>query len=97
MSSLINRTREAKPMRRIRSRVVAGVTTIAISAAAAATAVVATAAPAQARPRSCANITQSMMFFELAMEMDTGASARYLVQDTRMYNYEVRLYNAAGC
>jgi hypothetical protein len=93
MSSLINRTREAKPMRRIRSRVVAGVAVTAISAAG----VVATTATAQARPRSCWNIGQSMMFFQLAMQMDTGASARYLVQDTRMYNYEVGLSNAAGC
>jgi hypothetical protein len=93
MSSLITRPREAKPMRRIRSRVVAGVTAIAIPAAA----LVATAAPAQARPRSCANIAQSMMFFELAMQLDTGASARYLVQDTRMFIYELRLYNGAGC
>lgn len=97
MSSLINRTREAKPMSRIRSRAVAGVTAIAISGAAAAAAVVATAAPAQARPRSCMNIMQSMMFFELAMELDTGVSAQYFAQDSRMFNYEVRLYNNAGC
>ena len=93
MSSLFNRTREAKLMRRIRSRVVAGVAAIAISAAA----VVATAAPAQARPRSCANIMQSMMFFELAMQLDTGDSAQYLAQDTRMFNYNVRLFHAADC
>ncbi|MDQ1463417.1 MAG: hypothetical protein QOC73_358 [Actinomycetota bacterium] len=93
MSSLIDRTREAKPMRRIRSRVVAGVAAISISGAA----VVAAAVPAQARPRSCWNISQSMMFFDLAMQMDTGAYARYLVQDTRMYNYEVGLFNRAGC
>jgi hypothetical protein len=93
MSSLINRTREAKPMRRIRSRVVAGVTATAISGAA----VVAIAAPAQARPRSCANIMQSVIFFELAMQGDTGPYARYLAEDTRMYNLEMRLYNGAGC
>ena len=93
MSTLINHAREAKPMRRISSHVVAGVAAIAISA----TAIVATAAPAQARPRSCMNIMQSMMFFELAMQMDTGASAQYLAGDTRMFNYEVRVYNGAGC
>lgn len=97
MSSVINRTREAEPMRRIRSRVVTSVTAIAISAATAAAAVVATAAPAQARPRSCANIMQTMIFFELATQGDTGASAQYFAQDNRMFNYEVRLYNAAGC
>jgi putative Ca2+/H+ antiporter (TMEM165/GDT1 family) len=93
MSSLINRTREVKPMRRIRSRVVAGVAATAMSAAA----VVAIAAPAQARPRSCANIMQSMMFFALAIQMDTGESAQYLAQDTRMFNYNVRLFHGAGC
>jgi hypothetical protein len=93
MSALINRTREARPARRIRSRVVAGVAAIAIPA----TAVVATAAPAQARPRSCANIAQSVMFFELAMQGDTGASARYLAGDTRMFMYETRLFTSAGC
>ena len=93
MSSLINRTREAKPMRRIRSRVVAGVAAFAIPA----TALVVTAAPAQARPRSCANIAQSMMFFDLAMQGDTGASAGYLAMDTRMFMYEVRLFASSGC
>jgi hypothetical protein len=93
MSELINRTREAKPMRRIRSRVVAGVAAAAMSG----TAVVAIAAPAQARPRSCANIMQSMLFFELAMQGDTGPQAGYLAQDTRMYNYEVKVYARAGC
>jgi hypothetical protein len=93
MSSLINRTREVKPMRRIRSRVVAGVAATAMSAAA----VVAIAAPAQARPGSCANIMQSMMFFALAIQMDTGESAQYLAQDTRMFNYNVRLFHGAGC
>lgn len=93
MSSRFNRTRAAEPMHRIRSRVIAGGAAIAISAAA----VVATAAPAQARPRSCANIMQSMMFFELAMQLDTGASSQYLARDTRMFNYEIRIYNGAGC
>lgn len=93
MSSFINRGREAKPMRRIRSRVVAGVAAIAIPAAA----VVATAAPAQARPRSCDNLMQSMMFFALAIQMDSGDSAQYLAQDTRMFNYNVRLFHGQGC
>jgi hypothetical protein len=93
MSSLINHTREPKPMRRIRSRVVAGVAAIALSA----TGLAVTAGSAQARPRSCWNIGQSMEFFWLAMQMDTGASAQYFAQDNRMYNYEIRLYNAAGC
>lgn len=93
MSSLINRTREGKPTRRIRSRVVAGVAAVAIPAAA----LVATAAPAQARPRSCDNLMQSMMFFALAIQMDTGESAQYLALDTRMFNYNVRLFHGGGC
>ena len=78
-------------MRRIRSRVVAGVAAIAIPAAA----LVVTAAPAQARPRSCDNIMQSMIFFELAMQGDTGESAQYFAQDNRMFNMEARLYRTA--
>jgi hypothetical protein len=97
MPSLISRTHEAKPIRRIRSRVVAGVAAIAMSATAAAAIGVATAGTAQARPRSCANIAQSMEFFWLAMTYDTGASTQYFAQDNRMYNYEIGLYNAAGC
>lgn len=38
-----------------------------------------------------------MEFFWLAMQSDTGASAQYFAQDNRMHNYELRLYNAAGC
>ena len=93
MSALINRTREAAPTHRIRARVSAGVVAIALSA----TGLAVTAGSAQARPRSCWNIGQSMEFFWLAMTNDTGASAQYFAQDNRMYNYEVRLYNAAGC
>jgi hypothetical protein len=93
MSSLISRTRAAKPMHRIGARIGAGVVAIAISGAGLA----ATAGTAQARPRSCANIMQSMEFFWLAMTNDTGASARYFAQDNRMYNYEIGLYNGAGC
>jgi hypothetical protein len=93
MSSLISRTQAAKPMHRIGARVGAGVVAIALSAAGLAV----TAGSAQARPRSCWNIGQSMEFFWLAMTNDTGASAQYFAQDNRMYNYEVRLYNAAGC
>ena len=91
MSSLNNRTREAKPMRRIRSRVVAGVAAVAIPAAA----LVSIAGPAQARPRSCDNILQSMIFFELAMQGDSGDSAHYFAQDQRMFNYEAALYRRA--
>jgi hypothetical protein len=93
MSSLISRTQAAKPMHRIGARVGAGVVAIALSA----TGLAVTAGSAQARPRSCWNIGQSMEFFWLAMTNDTGASAQYFAQDNRMYNYEVRLYNAAGC
>jgi len=93
MSSLITRTRAAKPIHRIGARVGAGVVAIALSA----TGLAVTAGSAQARPRSCWNIGQSMEFFWLAMQMDTDASAQYFAQDNRMYNYEIRLYNAAGC
>ena len=92
MLPLINRTRAALP-RRIRSRAVASVAAIAVSGAA----LVTIAAPAQALPRSCDNIAQSIMFFELAIDSDTGPYARYLAQDTRMWNYEVRLYYASDC
>lgn len=27
----------------------------------------------------------------------TRAYVQYLAQDTRMFNYEIRLYNSAGC
>ncbi len=103
MSSLITRssdhtrsadhTRNAKPTRRVRSRVTAAVAAIGVSAAI----VVATADPAQARARSCDNIAQSMIFFWLAMEDDTGVNAHYLAGDTRMYNLQVSLYRGAGC
>jgi hypothetical protein len=91
MSSLLKQT--PKPTHRIRSRVIAGVAAIAIPA----TALVATAAPAQARPRSCANIQQTLMFFALAIQMDTGESASYLAQDTRQFNANARLYHSGGC
>jgi len=93
MSSPISRTQAARPMHRIGARVGAGVVAIALSAAGLAV----TAGSAQARPRSCWNIGQSMEFFWLAMRSDSGASAQYFAQDNRMYNYEIRLYNAAGC
>jgi len=93
MLSLIKRAQASMSTRPIRSRVVAGVAAFAIPA----TALVVTAAPAQARPRSCANIAQSMMFFDLAMQGDTGASAGYLAVDTRMFMYEVRLFASSGC
>jgi len=93
MSSLINRPRAANKVRRFRSRMVAGVAATAMSA----TAVVAIAAPAQARPRSCDNISQSMLFFDLAMQGDTGPYAIYLARDTRMFMYEVSLFARSGC
>ncbi len=80
-------------MHRIGARVGAGVAAVAISAAGLAV----TAGPAQARPRSCANIMQSMEFFWLAMTYDTGAQAAYFARDNRMYNYEIGLYNSQGC
>ena len=93
MSSLSSRTRGARPVSRLRTRLVASAAAIALSG----TAVVASAVPAQARARSCENIGQSMMFFWLAMESDTGAYAGYWAADNRMYNYEIRVYNNAGC
>jgi hypothetical protein len=90
MSPHVTATLGTKPMR---TRVVASVAAIAMSGIA----VVGSAVPAQARPRSCANISQSMEFFYLAMQMDTGASAGYWATDNRMYNYEIGLYNRAGC
>ena len=72
---------------------IAAIAAIAISG----TVVLATASPAQAMPRSCNDIMSSVMFFELAMDGDTGPYARYWARDSRMFNYEIRLYNNAGC
>ena len=58
---------------------------------------VATATPAQARPRSCNNILQSLMFFSLAVEMDTGPYSQYLARDQQLLNYEWDLYGRSGC
>ena len=66
------------------------VTTLAVGA-------VLTASPAQARPRSCQNIAGSIMFFQLAVEMDTGPYARYLANDQRWLSYNLALYARAGC
>jgi hypothetical protein len=92
MSSLFNHSRVSKARRRVRSLAMAAVAAMVVSGVA-----VLTAAPAQARPRSCNNILQSMMFFSLAVEMDTGPYAQYLARDQRMLNYEWDLYGRYGC
>jgi hypothetical protein len=92
MSSLVNHSRGSTARRRARPLAMAAVAAMVVSGVA-----VATAAPAQARPRSCNNILQSLMFFSLAVEMDTGPSAQYLARDQRMLNYEWDLYGRYGC
>jgi hypothetical protein len=92
MSPLFNHSRGSTARRRVRSLAIAAVAAVVVSGVA-----VLTAAPAQARPRSCNNILQSMMFFSLAVEMDTGPDAQYLARDQRMLNYEWDLYGRYGC
>ncbi len=93
MSSPFTRTPAAKPARRIRTRVLASVATITMAGGAA----LATAAPANAMPRSCNDIANTMLFFQLAMEMDTGPYARFYASDSRHYDQQVRLWYGSYC
>ena len=93
MSSPWSRTRTARPVRRLRTRATASAAAIAISAIA----VVGTAVPAQARPRSCASISQSITFFWLAMQGDVGESAPSFAADSRAFNYEIAVFVGSGC
>jgi plasmid replication initiation protein len=93
MSSPSTHTRESRQIRRVRRRIAASVAAITMSGVA----VVGAAVPAQAMPRSCNDIANTIEFFELAMDMDTGAYARYYATDYRYWNYEIRLYYSSGC
>ena len=88
---MLSQSRRARS--KMRSRFLTSVAVLGISAS---TLVVA-AAPAQARPRSCANLYQSLIFFSLAMDLDTGVNAQYLARDTYWYNRVGSQYDAAGC
>lgn len=93
MSSSPTNKPESRPKSRVRRQVAAGVVAISMSGAA----VVVAAVPAQAMPRSCNDIANTIEFFELAMDMDTGAYARYYASDYRYWNREIRLYYSSGC
>lgn len=93
MSSPSTHSRENRPARRARRWVTASVTAITISGVT----VIGAAAPAQAMPRSCNDIANTMLFFELAMDMDTGAYAGYYASDNRYWYRAMRLYYSSGC
>ena len=60
-------------------------------------AVVTAAVPAQAMPRTCNDIANTIAFFEISMELDTGMYGRLYARDEYFLNYEIRLYYVSGC
>jgi len=93
MSSRLTPMRAARPTRRLGARVVASLAGIALFGGTA----LATAAPANAMPRSCNDIANTVLFFEIAMDLDTGPYARFYDRDYRYWNRAIGLYYSSGC